>query len=93
MTDGLDPTGWRKRARTGQTLPKEKLPALMGVAPEAENTPNPRNARRRSPARCQAPSGKPLAKVNGDGIGMGLNGWNISGPNGKGKRPAFGGSA
>ena len=93
MTDGLDPMGWKRRARAGQTLPKEKLPALVGVGPEAQKTPNPRNARRRSPAQRQTPSGKPLAKVNGDGIGMGLNGWNISGPNDKGKRPAFGGSA
>ena len=66
MTDGLDPMGWRKRAKAGQALPKEKLPALVGVALEAENTPNPRNARRRSPARRQTPSGKSLAKVNGD---------------------------
>ena len=66
MTDGLDPMGWSKRASTGQTLPKEKLPALVGVAPEAENIPNPCNVRRRSPVRCQAPSGKPLAEVNGD---------------------------
>ena len=93
MTDGLDPTGWRKRAKAGQALPKEKLPALVGVAPEAENTSNPRNARRRSPAGGQTPSGKPLAKVNGEGIGMGLNGWNISWPNGQSKLPAFGGSA
>ena len=93
MTDGLDPMGWKRRARTGQTLPKEKLPALLGVAPEAENTPSPRNIRRRSPAQRQTPSGKPLAKVNGDGIGMGLNGWNISGPNGLGKPPAVCGSA
>ena len=81
MTDGLDPMGWKNHARTGQTLPKKKLLALVGVAPEAENTPNPRNARRRSPAQRQTPSGKPLEKVNGDGIGMGLNGWNINGPN------------
>ena len=81
MTDGLDPMGWKRRARTGQVLPKEKLPALMGVGPEAENTPNPRNARRRSPEPRQTPSGKPLAKVNGSGIGTGLNGRNISGPN------------
>ena len=66
MTDGLDPLGWRKQARTDKALPKEKLPALMGVGPEAENTPNPRNARRRSPAERQTPSGKPLARVNGD---------------------------
>ena len=65
MTDGLDPVGWKRHARTGRTLPKEKLPALVGVAPEAESTPNPRNARRRSPAQRQTPSGKPLAKVKG----------------------------
>ena len=81
MTGGLDPMGWKRRARTDQVLPKEKLPALVGVAPEAENTPNTRNARKRSPAPRQTPSGKPLAEVNGDGIGMGLNGLNINGPN------------
>ena len=63
MTDGLDPMGWSKRASTGQTLPKEKLPALVGVGPEAQKTPNPRNARRRSPARGKTPSGKALEKV------------------------------
>ena len=93
MTGGLDPMGWKRRARTDQVLPKEKLPALVGVAPEAENTPNTRNARKRSPAPRQTPSGKPLAEVNGDGIGMGLNGLNINGPNGQGKRPAECGSA
>ena len=65
MTDGLDPVGWKRRARTGQTLPKEKLPALVGVGPEAQKTPNPRNARRRSPAQRPTPSGEPLAEVNG----------------------------
>ena len=93
MTDGLDPMGWRKHARTGKALPKEKLPAQAARGPEAKNISNPRSARRRSPAQRQTPSGKPLAKVNGDGIGMGLNGWNISGPNGQGKRPAECGSA
>ena len=93
MTDGLDPMSWKRRARTDKALPKEKLRALVGVAPEAENIPNPRNVRRRSPVRCQAPSGKPLAKVNGDLVDMGLNGRNVSGPNGQGKPAAVGGSA